>query len=86
MEEKKNKILWALIDKLAADNGLTASGLARRAKLDATTFNPGKRMTASGNYRSVSVSSVFKVCAGLNITFTEFAQKFDTMVAADEAK
>ena len=35
--------LWKAVDRLAARQGMTASGLARRAGLDATSFNPSKR-------------------------------------------
>lgn len=35
--------IWTAIDTLARREGLSASGLARRAGLDATAFNPSKR-------------------------------------------
>lgn len=35
--------IWTAIDRLARREGLSASGLARRAGLDATSFNPSKR-------------------------------------------
>lgn len=35
--------LWTALDTLARRQGLSASGLARRAGLDATAFNPSKR-------------------------------------------
>jgi phage repressor protein C with HTH and peptisase S24 domain len=35
--------IWSAIDSLARREGLSASALARRAGLDATTFNPSKR-------------------------------------------
>ena len=37
--------VWSAIDRLAARAGLSASGLARRAGLDPTTFNKSKRIT-----------------------------------------
>ena len=37
--------IWTAIDALARRYGLTPSGLARRAGLDATAFNPSKRTT-----------------------------------------
>ena len=43
--------LWAAIDALAARHGLTASGLAKAAGLDPTTFNKSKRITAKGRPR-----------------------------------
>lgn len=36
--------LWSALDALAHREGLSPSGLARRAGLDATTFNPSKRI------------------------------------------
>jgi Predicted transcriptional regulator len=35
--------IWSAIDHLAAQQGLSASALARRAGLDPTSFNPSKR-------------------------------------------
>ena len=46
--------LWGAIDALAAHNGMTASGLARAAGLDATTFNKSKRIGADGRPNGVS--------------------------------
>ena len=35
--------LWKALDALARHEGTSPSGLARRAGLDATSFNPSKR-------------------------------------------
>src|SRR4051794_39900875 len=53
--------IWLAIDKLAACPGLSASGLARKAGLDATTFNKSKRVTGDGRSRWPSTESVAKV-------------------------
>jgi phage repressor protein C with HTH and peptisase S24 domain len=53
--------IWNAIDALAARHGLTASGLARRARLDATTFNKSKRITSDGRARWPSTESVAKI-------------------------
>ena len=53
--------IWNAIDALAARHGLTASGLARKARLDATTFNKSKRVTPDGRARWPSTESVAKV-------------------------
>ena len=53
--------IWAAIDKLADRNKLTPSGLARRAGLDATTFNRSKRIAADGRERWPSTESVSKI-------------------------
>lgn len=53
--------IWRAIDALAAEHGLTASGLARKAGLDPTTFNRSKRVTGEGKARWPSTESVAKV-------------------------
>ncbi len=39
----RHEDVWKAIDALAAEHGLSPSGLARKAGLDPTTFNPSKR-------------------------------------------
>ena len=53
--------IWAAIDALAHSLNLTASGLARRANLDPTTFNPSKRKAADGRLRWPSTESIAKL-------------------------
>ena len=53
--------IWAAIDPLAARHGMTPSGLARRAGLDATTFNRSKRVTGDGRQRWPSTESIAKI-------------------------
>ena len=55
--------IWRAIDRLAAKHGLTASGLARRAGLDPTTFNKSKRTSPEGKPRWPSTESLSKVLA-----------------------
>lgn len=55
--------IWRAIDALAATHGLTASGLARRAGLDPTTFNRSKRLTRDGRARWPSTESIAKILA-----------------------
>jgi phage repressor protein C with HTH and peptisase S24 domain len=55
--------VWSAIDRLAARAGLSASGLARRAGLDPTTFNKSKRITAAGRARWPSTESIAKALA-----------------------
>lgn len=62
--------VWRGIDRLAAHHGLTASGLARRAGLDPTAFNPSKRITKQSKPRWPSTESLAKV---LDATQTPFA-------------
>ncbi len=53
--------VWRAIDTLAAEYGLSPSGLARKAGLDPTSFNLSKRGTADGRSRWPSTESIAKV-------------------------
>ena len=55
--------IWNAIDRLAARAKLSASGLAKRAGLDPTTFNRSKRVTPDGRARWPSTESVAKALA-----------------------
>lgn len=55
--------IWNAIDRLAARNKLTPSGLAKKAGLDPTTFNKSKRITPEGRARWPSTESVAKALA-----------------------
>ncbi len=65
--------IWQGIDKLARDNGLTPSGLARRAGLDPTTFNKSKRHNRDGKPRWPGTESIAKVLAATDCTLAGFA-------------
>jgi len=64
--------VWSAIDRLAARAGLSASGLARRAGLDPTTFNKSKRITAEGRARWPSTESIAKALAATGTPFDAF--------------
>jgi phage repressor protein C with HTH and peptisase S24 domain len=66
--------IWAALDRLAVRGGLSASGLARRAGLDPTTFNKSKRVTADGRERWPSTESLAKALAATNSTIESFVQ------------
>src|SRR3954470_23506249 len=57
----KHDDIWRALDTLAAENGLSPSGLAKRAGLDPTTFNPSKRRMPDGRARWPSTESLAKV-------------------------
>ncbi len=57
----KHEDIWRALDTLAAENGLSVSGLARAAGLDPTTFNPSKRLMPDGRARWPSTESLAKV-------------------------
>jgi phage repressor protein C with HTH and peptisase S24 domain len=65
--------IWRAIDALAARRGMTASGLARAAGLDATTFNKSKRAGPDGKPRWPSTESVALALAAAETSFDEFA-------------
>lgn len=57
----KHEDIWRALDTLAAEYGLSASGLAKRSGLDPTTFNPSKRRMPDGRARWPSTESIAKV-------------------------
>ena len=64
--------VWAAIDALAARHGMTASGLARKAGLDATSFNKSKRTSPEGRDRWPSTESVAKILRATGATLEDF--------------
>jgi phage repressor protein C with HTH and peptisase S24 domain len=64
--------IWSAIDRLAVRGGLSASGLARRAGLDPTTFNKSKRVTPEGRPRWPSTESIAKALAATGTTMEAF--------------
>lgn len=64
--------IWSAIDRLAREYGLSASGLAKKAGLDPTTFNKSKRTTADDKLRWPSTESVSKVLRATGATMGEF--------------
>jgi phage repressor protein C with HTH and peptisase S24 domain len=67
-----HKQIWTAIDALAARYGMSPSGLARKSGLDATTFNPSKRIAEDGKKRWPSTESVSKVLAATGAGLDEF--------------
>ena len=64
--------VWSAIDRLAARAGMSASGLARRAGLDPTTFNKSKRITPQGRARWPSTESIAKALTATGTPFDIF--------------
>lgn len=67
--------LWKAIDALARREGLSASGLARRAGLDATSFNPSKRLSPGQPPRPrwPSTESLMRVLEASGLSLGAFA-------------
>ena len=64
--------IWTAIDQLASRYGLTASGLARQAGLDPTTFNKSKRSSPDGRLRWPSTESIAKILDATGASLDEF--------------
>jgi phage repressor protein C with HTH and peptisase S24 domain len=69
--------VWSAIDRLAERAGLSASGLARRAGLDPTTFNKSKRVTPQGRARWPSTESIAKALTATGTPFDTFVTLID---------
>jgi phage repressor protein C with HTH and peptisase S24 domain len=66
--------IWQAIDRLAAQHELSPSGLARRAGLDPTTFNPSKRKTDQGKQRWPSTESIAKILTATGTSMGDFVR------------
>jgi phage repressor protein C with HTH and peptisase S24 domain len=64
--------VWGALDKLADRYGLSASGLAKKAGLDATSFNKSKRTAPDGHLRWPSTESIAKVLDATGATVDEY--------------
>lgn len=64
--------IWSAVDRLAAKAGLSASGLAKAAGLDPTTFNKSKRITPEGRPRWPSTESIAKSLQATGVTMDTF--------------
>jgi phage repressor protein C with HTH and peptisase S24 domain len=69
--------IWAAIDRLAERYGMSASGLARKSGLDATSFNRSKRVSPDGRDRWPSTESVAKVLRATGASLDEFMRLID---------
>ena len=67
--------LWKAIDSLARHEALSVSALARRAGLDATSFNPSKRFGPGQPPRPrwPSTESLTRILAATGLSLGEFA-------------
>jgi phage repressor protein C with HTH and peptisase S24 domain len=70
--------IWGAIDALAHRNGLSASGLAKLAGLDPTTFNKSKRAANGGKERWPSTESLSKVLGATGASLDQFVGLTDT--------
>ena len=70
--------IWTAIDRLAERHGFSASGIARRAGLDATSFNRSKRIGPDGRKRWPSTESIAKVLAATGASLDDFLHLVDS--------
>lgn len=67
-----HQAIWEGIDAIAKRHGLSASALAKLAGLDATAFNPSKRVSKDGRERWPSTESIAKVLEATGESFDSF--------------
>ncbi|GLR65516.1 DNA-binding protein [Acidocella aquatica] len=68
----RHEDIWRAIDTMAAEHGLSPSGLARKAGLDPTSFNLSKRRTGDGRVRWPSTESLAKVFLATGAKLEDF--------------
>ncbi len=68
----RHEDIWRAIDTLAAENGLSPSGLARKAGLDPTSFNISKRRAIGGKLRWPSSESLAKILVATGARLEDF--------------
>ena len=69
-----HKQVWGAIDAVAERYGFSASGLAKKAGLDPTSFNPSKRLGPDGRPRWPTMESVNRVLDASSASVEEFME------------
>jgi phage repressor protein C with HTH and peptisase S24 domain len=69
--------VWAAIDRLAERYGFSASGLAKKAGLDPTSFNRSKRLGPDGRPRWPSTESIAKILHVTGASVEEYIALLD---------
>ena len=67
-----HKQVWTAIDTIAERYGFSASGLAKKAGLDPTSFNPSKRHGPDGRPRWPTTESIARVLDASGANVEEF--------------
>lgn len=70
--------IWHAIDRLAAAFGYSASGLAKQAGLDPTSFNKSKRFRNDGEPRWPSTESISRILEATGATMSDFLSLMDS--------
>jgi len=69
--------IWTAIERLAASNGFSPSGLAIKAGLDPTSFNKSKRVSPDGKLRWPSTESISKILSVTDSTMSDLVSLID---------
>jgi phage repressor protein C with HTH and peptisase S24 domain len=69
--------IWQAIDRLAESFGYSASGLAKQAGLDPTSFNKSKRTSPDGKPRWPSTESISRILAATGASMSDFLALVD---------
>ncbi len=78
--------IWSAIDRLADRNGVSVSGLARRAGLDPTAFNKSKRKSADGRLRWPSTESLSRILEAMDCSMDRFMTLTEPPLSGKGAK
>ena len=82
----RHEDIWRAIDTLAAESGLSPSGLARKAGLDPTSFNLSKRRGTDGKPRWPSSESLAKILSATGARLEDFTALVTGARAMPEAR
>jgi phage repressor protein C with HTH and peptisase S24 domain len=66
--------IWNAIDTIAQKAGLTPSGLAKAAGMDATAFNKSKRLDAQVRQHWPNVETIQKIVDATGTTWSGFTR------------
>ncbi|MGB0575002.1 MAG: S24 family peptidase [Alphaproteobacteria bacterium] len=82
----RHKDIWDALDRVAKAKGFSASGLARRAGLDPTSFNKSKRINPQGKPRWPTTESIAKVLEVTDLTLSDFVTFAGESAGAGKAR
>ncbi|GBQ89525.1 hypothetical protein AA23498_0643 [Acetobacter nitrogenifigens DSM 23921 = NBRC 105050] len=85
-EDIRWEAFWELLDLAAAECGLSVSGLAKAAGLDATALNPSKRFAPDGRRRWLRMDTVFRLLDIAEISLARFAEAMEQGAARGNVK
>jgi phage repressor protein C with HTH and peptisase S24 domain len=75
--------IWDAFDVIAKAQGISVSALAKRAGLDATSFNRSKRFNPNGRERWPSTETLAKILQVADMDLRAFADLIDSLSASE---